>query len=153
MGFPEQCCRNLNPYMGSEIWGRLNENISFLQQSVHLPTLLDNLGRKGLIDQQTIASLLALDSEEAVPKLLNTLVTQNPSSAHGMCDALQETHPDIAEKVGLPTPPAAEDCKDASGHSHVVKSYHAVLAISTEPHKHKEDNQLHHTKSKHSAFM
>ncbi|XP_061188225.1 uncharacterized protein LOC133196332 isoform X1 [Saccostrea echinata] len=147
------CCRNRFPYMGSEVWRKLNENIVLLQQSIHLPTFLDNLGRRGLIDQETANSLLVLSCEEAVPKLLEILVSSTPSSTNDMCDALQETHPNIAEKVGLAPLPAEKDCKDPTGHSHVVKSYHAVLAISTEPHKHKEDNQLHHSKDKHSAFM
>lgn len=87
--------------MGSEIWGKLNQKLPLLQRSLHLPTLLDNLVRKGQIDQQTNKDLLNLEVEEAVPKLLDLLMSRNPSSARDMSDALQETHPDIAEKVGL----------------------------------------------------
>lgn len=139
--------------MGSEIWGKLNQNLPLLQHSLHLPTLLDNLVRKGQIDQQTVKDLLNSELAEAVPKLLDLLMSRNPSSARDMSDALQETHPDIAEKVGLGPLPAAEDCSEPSEHGHVVKSYHAVLAISTEPHKHHEENKLHHSQNKHSAFM
>ncbi|XP_061188224.1 uncharacterized protein LOC133196331 isoform X2 [Saccostrea echinata] len=97
----EKCCRNRFPCKESEVWSKLNDNMSVLQQLLYLPTLLDNLRRRGLIDQQTIESLSLLNRDDAVMRLLNILVTGRPSRALDMCDALQEANLDIAEKVGL----------------------------------------------------
>ncbi|XP_078325056.1 uncharacterized protein LOC111123033 isoform X2 [Crassostrea virginica] len=149
----QTCCRNRFPYTESEIWQKLRQNLQILQENLHLATLLENLSRKGQIGELVVTELLSLEKGEAILKLINLLMSQNPSSSRDMCDALQETHPDISDKVGLGPLPAADDCHNPAEHSHVVKSYHAVLTVSTEPHKHKEENQLHHSQSKHSAFM
>lgn len=147
------CCRNRWPCKESEVWSKLNDNISLLQQSLYLPTLIENLQRKGLIDQQTIGSLSILDRDDVVLRLVNKLVSGIPSRALDMCDALQETNLDIAEKVGLGPLPAGEGCTDVPAHSPIVKSYHAVLTISIEPHIHIEPNQLRQSRNSHLVFM
>ena len=75
--------------------------MQILQENLHLATLLENLSRKGQIGELVVTELLSLEKGEAISKLINLLMSQNPSSSRDMCDALQETHPDISDKVGL----------------------------------------------------
>ena len=75
--------------------------MQILQENLHLATLLENLSRKGQIGELVVTELLSLEKGEAILKLINLLMSQNPSSSRDMCDAVQETHPDISDKVGL----------------------------------------------------
>nr|XP_022300580.1 uncharacterized protein LOC111108789 [Crassostrea virginica] len=124
-----------------------------LQNSLYLPTLLTNLRRKDQIGEEAVNELLGHDKGEAIQKLLDLLKSKDPPGDRSMSDALLETNPDVAERVGLASLPAAADCQNSSEHSHIVKSYHAILKISTNRHIHADESLLRHSRNKYSAFV
>ena len=96
-----QCCKNRYPCTGDEIWEKLKQNMEVLQNSLYLPTLLTNLRRKDQIAEGAVSELLGLDKGEAIQKLLDLLKSKDPPGDRSMSDALLETNPDVAERVGL----------------------------------------------------
>ena len=87
--------------MDEEIWGKLEENASYLATHIHLPTLLANLRRRGLIGTEDSDRILCLTDGSQITHLIGLLREKLARKANTMCDAIQETNPEVLEKVDI----------------------------------------------------
>ena len=87
--------------MDEEIWGKLEENASYLATHIHLPTLLANLRRRGVIGTEDSDRILSLTDGSQITTLIALLREKLAGKAKTMCDAIQETNPEVLEKVDI----------------------------------------------------